>query len=44
MRRAAAEGDAERFDAADIDGDGAITENDLILLNKFISGEIKAFV
>ncbi len=44
MRNAAVDGDAERFEAADIDGDGTITEDDLVLLKKFLSGEIKAFV
>ncbi|SHM59221.1 carbohydrate-binding protein [Ruminococcus flavefaciens] len=44
MRNAAVDGDAERFEAADINGDGAITEDDLVLLKKFLSGEIKAFV
>ena len=44
MRNAAVDGDAERFEAADIDGDGAITEDDLVLLKKFLAGEIKAFV
>ncbi len=44
MRNAAVDGDAERFEAADINGDSAIDENDLVLLKKFLSGEIKAFV
>ncbi|SEH65021.1 Carbohydrate binding module (family 6) [Ruminococcus flavefaciens] len=44
MRNAAVDGDAERFEAADINGDSVIDENDLVLLKKFISGEIKAFV
>ena len=44
MRNAAVDGDAERFEAADINGDGSIDENDLVLLKKFLSGEIKAFV
>ncbi len=43
MRRAAVEGDAERFGAADINGDDTIDEADLILLKKFIMGEIKSF-
>jgi hypothetical protein len=43
MRRAAVDGDAERFGAADINGDSAIDEDDLILLKKFIMGEIKSF-
>ena len=44
MRNAAVDGDAERFEAADINGDSVIDENDLVLLKKFLSGEIKAFV
>jgi Ca2+-binding EF-hand superfamily protein len=43
MRRAAVNGDAERFDAADINMDGAIDENDLRLLVRFLKGEIEAF-
>ena len=43
MRRAAVEGDAERFGAADINGDDVIDENDLKLLKQFISGELKSF-
>ena len=43
MRRAAVDGDAERFGAADINGDDVIDEEDLILLKKFIMGEIKSF-
>ena len=43
MRSAAVNGDAERFDAADINMDGAIDENYLRLLVSFLKGEIKSF-
>ncbi|MBQ6212326.1 MAG: carbohydrate-binding protein, partial [Ruminococcus sp.] len=43
MRRAAVEGDAERFEAADVNCDDVIDEEDLVLLKKFILGEIKSF-
>ena len=43
MRRAAVEGDAERFEAADINADDVIDGEDLVLLKKFILGEIKSF-
>ena len=43
MRKAAVEGDAERFEAADINADDVIDEEDLVLLKKFIMGEIKSF-
>lgn len=43
MRNAAMENDAEYFTAADINGDDAIDGEDLILLKKFIMGEIKTF-
>ncbi|WP_028518148.1 carbohydrate-binding protein [Ruminococcus flavefaciens] len=44
MRNAAVDGDTERFEAADINGDSVINEDDLVLLKKFLSGEIMAFV
>ena len=43
MRKAALEGDADRFAAADINGDDNIDADDLDLLKKFIMGEIKSF-
>ncbi len=43
MRRAAVEGDAERFGAADINGDDRIDEEDLKLLKQYLSGELKSF-
>ena len=43
MRKAAADGDAENFDAADINSDDNITEEDLQLLADYIMGKIKNF-
>ena len=43
MRKAAVEGDAERFGAADVNGDDVIDGDDLMLLKKFIMGELKSF-
>ena len=43
MRKAALEGDAERFAAADINGDDSVDADDLDLLKKFIMGEIDSF-
>ena len=43
MRRAAVDGDAERFGAADVNADDVIDEDDLKLLSRYLKGEIKTF-
>jgi hypothetical protein len=43
MRQAVIEGDAENFDAADINSDGSIDEEDIQLLADFLLGKIKTF-
>ena len=43
MRRAAVDGDAERFGAADVNADDVIDEDDLKLLGQYLKGEIKTF-
>ena len=43
MKKAVLNGEADNFGAADINGDDAINTADLVLLRRFIMGEIKAF-
>ena len=43
MKRAVLTGEADNFGAADINDDDAINSADLVLLKKFIMGDIKSF-
>jgi hypothetical protein len=43
MRQAVIDGDAENFDAADINSDGSIDEEDLQLHADFLLGKITSF-